>query len=161
MICRRLVLCLLSLYRWPSWSIVEWLAVTPLFRTSSRQGWSWWVPWNLLQIHPNLLVCMCKYHYWQIASTGTGTAISSNGTITGSGKSHFWYCIYCSFFSFSCLIAHSVTDQCPLSKILVQEKRPSTISKIRKAVWCPRERKFRTNEHTIRYLNFRVWCEPI
>ncbi len=56
MTCRRLVLCLLFLYRWPFWLLVEWLAVTPLFQTSSRQGQSWWVPWNLLQIHPSLLV---------------------------------------------------------------------------------------------------------
>ncbi len=28
---------------------------------------------------------ICKYHYWQIASTGIGTASSSNGT-------HYWYC---------------------------------------------------------------------
>ncbi len=65
---------------------------------------------------PHTTWYICKYYYWQIASTGTGTAISSNGTITGSGKSHFRYCVY-HFFSFSCLAACSVTNLHPLSKI--------------------------------------------
>ena len=86
------------------------------------------------------IVSICQYPNAQFTSTGSGPPISSNGTITGSGKSHFRYCIYCSFFSFSCSIAHSVTDQRPLSKILAPEKHPSAISKIRKAVRRLREK---------------------
>ena len=76
MTCRRLVLCLLSLYRWPSWLIVKWLAVTPLFRTSLRRGQSWWVPWNLLQIHPSLLVCAGQLGWHIKPPTGCGVLIT-------------------------------------------------------------------------------------
>ncbi len=57
MTCRRLVLCLLSLYHWPMWLLVDWLVVILLFRTSWKRGQSWWVPWNLLQSHLCLWVC--------------------------------------------------------------------------------------------------------
>ena len=37
----------------------------------------------------------------QFTSTGNERPISSNGTITGNEKSHFWYCVDRSFSSFS------------------------------------------------------------
>ncbi len=67
---------------------------------------------------------ICKYHYWQIASTGTGTAIFSNGTITGSGKSHFRNSVYHSFFSFSCSCARSVINLCPLLLKIIRYAKP-------------------------------------
>ncbi len=52
--------------------------------------------------------CICKYPNAQFTITGNGPPISSNGTITGSGKSHFRYCVYRLFFLFSGLGASSL-----------------------------------------------------
>jgi len=41
---------------------------------------------------------MCKYPNVQFTITGNGPPISSTGTIAGSEKSHFRYCVYRSFF---------------------------------------------------------------
>ncbi len=55
--------------------------------------------------------CICKFPNAQFTSSGNGTPISSNGTITGSGKSHFQNCFDRSFSSFSGSGACSVTKE--------------------------------------------------
>ena len=46
--------------------------------------------------------CFCKkYPNEQSTSTGNGRPISSTGTITGTEKSHFRFCVERSFSSFS------------------------------------------------------------
>ncbi len=61
------------------------------------------------------LQSICQYQNRQITITGNGTPISSNGTITRNGKSHFQYCIYCSFSLFPCSCACSVTIVCAVN----------------------------------------------
>ena len=58
-----------------------------------------------------LFLYACKYPNAQITSTGNGRPISSTGTITGSEKSHFWYCDDLSFFLFYGLDVCSVTEE--------------------------------------------------
>jgi hypothetical protein len=57
--------------------------------------------------HSTMIFCkfvylsICKYPNAQFTSTGNGRPISSTGTITGTEKSHFRYCVERSFSSFS------------------------------------------------------------
>ena len=55
------------------------------------------------QVNHHIIIpvrCVCKYPNAQFTSTGNGRPISSNGTSTGSEKSHLRYCFDCSFFCF-------------------------------------------------------------